>query len=181
MSAVDPNVLERDMLSLSRAEYVAAHRYPFLVLLEEVESTTDERRGFVTVVEGKGEAAATRFRLFAVTRKKNKHFQGKVFVGRTNTNDIVLDDARISKLHAYFDLDADGQAVSVADAGSTNGTRLDGEPLPPRVSTPISFGQVVAFGPFVFSFVSTADVYVQRSRINIRHTLAGVTGEARRA
>jgi FHA domain len=182
VSGIDPKVLEWELGSMSREEYVARHRYPFLLLVEELPCDDTEHWRFATTVEERSEGARTTpLRLFSVTRKKTKHFQGKVFVGRTNTNDIVLRDGRVSKLHAYFELDTAGRVAAIADAGSTNGTRLDGKALEPRVSTPIDLGQIVAFGPFVFSFISAADVHGLRSRLTIRQILAGVKGEARRA
>lgn len=51
---------------------------------------------------------------------------GRLSVGRTNENDIALDDASVSKLHASLLLNTRGEMV-VADTGSTNGTFLNGE------------------------------------------------------
>ena len=47
-------------------------------------------------------------------------------IGRTKENDLVIDDASISKIHAAFVLNSDGQLM-VADTGSTNGTFINGE------------------------------------------------------
>ena len=46
-------------------------------------------------------------------------------VGRTKGNDLWLDDAGVSKLHAALVLNGEGQLV-VADTGSTNGTFVGG-------------------------------------------------------
>jgi pSer/pThr/pTyr-binding forkhead associated (FHA) protein len=46
-------------------------------------------------------------------------------VGRTKENDLWLDDAGVSKLHAALVLGGDGQLM-VADTGSTNGTFING-------------------------------------------------------
>ena len=46
-------------------------------------------------------------------------------VGRTKENDLWLDDAGVSKLHAALALSGDGQLM-VADTGSTNGTFVGG-------------------------------------------------------
>ena len=45
-------------------------------------------------------------------------------VGRGSEAAVVIDDPRISRVHAVISVDAD--SISVADAGSTNGTELDG-------------------------------------------------------
>src|SRR5262245_10376795 len=46
-------------------------------------------------------------------------------VGRTKENDIAIDDASVSKLHAALVLNAEGRLI-VADTGSTNGTFING-------------------------------------------------------
>ena len=47
-----------------------------------------------------------------------------ISLGRGTTNDIILDDARISRRHAQLEYSAQG--VSLVDLGSANGTRLNG-------------------------------------------------------
>ncbi len=47
-------------------------------------------------------------------------------VGRTKENDLWLDDASVSKIHAALVLNSDKQLM-VADTGSTNGTFINGE------------------------------------------------------
>ncbi len=50
---------------------------------------------------------------------------GRVTVGKGPGNDIVLDDARVSRLHASLEKFAEGWCVS--DLGSSNGTFVNGE------------------------------------------------------
>ena len=50
--------------------------------------------------------------------------KSKVFVGRTNVNDIVLADSSISSTH--FELRAEEDGFLLKDLGSTNGTYLAG-------------------------------------------------------
>ncbi|HUF00156.1 MAG TPA: FHA domain-containing protein, partial [Anaerolineales bacterium] len=49
----------------------------------------------------------------------------EIMVGRGQTNDIVLQDSKVSRSHARFDFDAEG-GVTVVDLGSTNGIRVNG-------------------------------------------------------
>jgi hypothetical protein len=55
----------------------------------------------------------------------------RVSVGRAMNSDIVLRDGSVSKLQAWFELREDRQ-FTVADAGSTNRTAVNGEQLAPR-------------------------------------------------
>jgi pSer/pThr/pTyr-binding forkhead associated (FHA) protein len=50
-----------------------------------------------------------------------------VSLGRGITNDIVLDDTRVSRSHAQLEYGAQG--VTLEDLGSSNGTRVNGVPI----------------------------------------------------
>lgn len=73
--------------------------------------------------------------------------QERIGVGRARNQDVVLRHGSVSKYHAWFQVEVDG-TVLVADAGSTNGTKVDGKALAPkqltevRPGTPITFGKV---------------------------------------
>ena len=50
--------------------------------------------------------------------------KANVSLGRANTNDIILNDVRISRSHARLECDA--ASVTLVDMGSSNGTRVNG-------------------------------------------------------
>src|SRR5512134_2519420 len=54
--------------------------------------------------------------------------KSEITIGRGQTNDIVLQDSRVSRSHARFEFDAQGE-VTVVDMGSTNGIRVNGVPV----------------------------------------------------
>ncbi|MFE1955454.1 FHA domain-containing protein [Streptomyces sp. NPDC059524] len=56
---------------------------------------------------------------------------GQIRVGRSADADVPLDDPDVSRLHCAVTLTEDGR-VTVADLGSTNGTRVDGRPVGER-------------------------------------------------
>jgi pSer/pThr/pTyr-binding forkhead associated (FHA) protein len=65
-------------------------------------------------------------------------------IGRNSDNDIVVRDGRASRVHAR--IVADGAGFAIEDAGSTNGTFLDGE----RVSrAPLHAGASIVVGETV--------------------------------
>ncbi|HSL42363.1 MAG TPA: alpha/beta fold hydrolase [Anaerolineales bacterium] len=49
----------------------------------------------------------------------------EITIGRGQTNDIVIQDSRVSRSHARFEFDAAG-GVTIVDLGSTNGIRVNG-------------------------------------------------------
>lgn len=67
-------------------------------------------------------------------------------VGRGSEAAVVIDDPRISRVHAVISVDAD--SISVADAGSTNGTELDGvrvgaDPHPAAIGATVRVGDTL--------------------------------------
>ena len=72
-------------------------------------------------------------------------FRKRISVGRATNQDILLRDASVSKSHAWFEVDETG-TFHVADAGSTNGTKIENDTLEPRSTTPVQPGQLITFG-----------------------------------
>lgn len=72
-------------------------------------------------------------------------FQKRISVGRATNQDIVLRDASVSKSHAWFEVDEAG-TFHVADAGSTNGTKIENHTIEPRITTPVEPGRIITFG-----------------------------------
>ena len=66
-------------------------------------------------------------------------------VGRGTDNDIFLNHASVSKVHAALKMDSQHNLL-VADTGSTNGTHINGVRIPYGEARPIQEGDVVAFG-----------------------------------
>jgi FHA domain len=66
-------------------------------------------------------------------------------VGRASDNDLTLNDASVSKIHAALLMSGEGTLL-VADTGSTNGTYLNGRRISYGESRLIEDGDVVGFG-----------------------------------
>ncbi len=64
-----------------------------------------------------------------------------ITLGRTNNNDLVLPDERVSKFHGYFQ--PNGEGWTFTDAGSTNGTSIDGSPIIPLRPYPLDAGSTL--------------------------------------
>ncbi len=66
-------------------------------------------------------------------------------VGRTKENDLSIDDASVSKIHAAFVLGSERQLM-VADTGSTNGTFINGQRIAYGKAIPLNDGDKLKFG-----------------------------------
>ncbi len=66
-------------------------------------------------------------------------------VGRVSDNDLALNDASVSKIHATLMMNSQGTML-VADTGSTNGTYINGRRISYGEARQIEDGDVVGFG-----------------------------------
>jgi hypothetical protein len=85
-----------------------------------------------------------------------KDFSERISVGRAMNNDIVLRHEGVSKFHAWFVCDED-ENYYAADAGSRNGTTLNGDPID-ESPTHVVGGDVLRFGG-VEALVCSGDVF----------------------
>ena len=68
--------------------------------------------------------------------------KSEIFIGRDIANDIVINDAEVSRKHAQLTLE--GDRYKIEDLNSTNGTYIDGQRLiGPHM---LAIGEVIMFG-----------------------------------
>src|SRR2546425_5193433 len=72
-------------------------------------------------------------------------------VGRASDNDLCLNDASVSKIHAAVVMNAQ-ETLLIADTGSTNGTYINGRRISYGESRQIEDGDVVGFGDIEVRF-----------------------------
>ncbi len=69
-----------------------------------------------------------------------------ILIGRTDSNDVCISDPSISKLHARVTK----TDFALSDAGSTNGTFVNGRKLGPSESIPLKANMLLRFGDRAF-------------------------------
>lgn len=77
-------------------------------------------------------------------RAAERPFPNRVCVGRAGNCDVVLADRSISRLHGWFERTENGMAI--ADAGSKNGTHVNGQKVEEKYLMLLQPGDRVAFG-----------------------------------
>jgi ABC-type multidrug transport system ATPase subunit/pSer/pThr/pTyr-binding forkhead associated (FHA) protein len=94
---------------------------------------------------------------------------GEFVIGRYAEADLYIEGETISRRHARFTVGLD--AVFIQDLGSTNGTQIDGLPLPPRRQSIVHPDQMITIGNHTFQ--------IQPSQVIDRHpaTVLGEFGE----
>jgi len=82
--------------------------------------------------------------------------RGSFYIGRINGNDMIMPDYAISKRHAIIDVE-DG-CYYLRDAGSTNGTKINGSQLGKR-RVMLKDKDVVGFARYEFTFLYPKSLY----------------------
>jgi len=126
-----------EALGVSRKVFVQVHTYPFLLsegTIERPEKPGKTVSYDLMAATGPGTPAPDREKrgtlMLLAVRKVRGTFPNMITLGRTANNDIVVPDVSVSKFHAWFQ--RIGDRIEVGDAGSKNGTAVNGETLPPR-------------------------------------------------
>jgi pSer/pThr/pTyr-binding forkhead associated (FHA) protein len=70
----------------------------------------------------------------------------------------VIRDPSVSKLHGHF-RDVRSDSAVFSDAKSSNGTRVDGNPVEPGVGIEIQRESIITLGRVRLSLLTAADVY----------------------
>lgn len=92
-------------------------------------------------------------RAYYIVKRADGAFQDRVGVGRAPNVDVSIGLPRLSKYHAYFVLPEDPAGdLTIADAGSKNGTWVDGDKVEPKQSVPVTDGCTVRLGPYYLTY-----------------------------
>jgi hypothetical protein len=89
--------------------------------------------------------------VFPVIKTRENAFGRGITVGRTGNNDVVLEDGTVSRFHAWFQREGHGGYL-LTDAGSKNGTFVEGVRLLPRRACAVNDGARVRFGQVEVTF-----------------------------
>lgn len=92
-------------------------------------------------------------RVYFIRKRAGGAFQDRVGVGRAPNVDVSIALPRLSKYHAYFVLPEEpGGEITIADAGSKNGTWVDGKKVEPKEAVTVTDGCTVRLGPYYLTF-----------------------------
>lgn len=155
--------------NLDREAFVAQNPVPFLVRQKELQGI-DPRNEYRSTLKFKVDQETKEVRLepmppsptdtvISIEKSSSNSFASKILVGRTETNDIVVPHITISKHHAFFQADEEANRYSVTDTGSTNGTKLNGQPITAKEARYVTDGDQIAFGDACFTYYTPGGFY----------------------
>lgn len=90
--------------------------------------------------------------VISLRKAPGRPFADTLLIGRAASNDVCLDHATISKLHARIQFSPNGE-LHLSDAGSRNGTTVAGRRLNKGETVLLTQGASVGFGVCRFQFL----------------------------
>jgi hypothetical protein len=168
---VDAAAHYRQLLQLGRDEFLASAapaalvRYRALAPAPHGGTTTvtmdqdypDEHQVDETLPFGKDLPPEVDLEVYPLTKKAGASFADRITIGRTDNNDVLINDSSVSRLHAYIRRDAGGWII--ADGGSKNGSWLRGVQLEPRRETALPSRTVLRLGEVELTFYTAIDLF----------------------
>lgn len=123
-------------------QHAAAQHYSFAggisITLERDESLSE---GVVRIDSGNVKGTVTWTPVLDIAGRRHPLGRGRTVIGRGSEADIPIDDTGASRKHV--ELIWDGTRGQVTDLGSTNGTKLNGQPL---TAAPLAPDSVIEIG-----------------------------------
>jgi len=152
-----------------KERFVADHAHLFLVRLPRVVEEVDEWSDpidFSTQVQHDDEredadadplwTQEIGLIIAPVVKRAGAPFPDRIGVGRARNCDVVVRFPAVSKLHASLQL---GSPMTLTDMRSANGTRVNGENLPPRVARNVAVGDRIELGSVELRLLDAAALF----------------------
>ena len=143
-----------ELQSLGDDAFAQAHPHSILVVTGVVGALAEQvplNRTLVTEPKGISvqQVVGLIGRVFPLVKGKYSS-PGPISLGRTPDNDVTIAESSISARHCFVRVL--GAEISMTDAGSTNGTLVNGVKLPPKKAQKVIEGDVITMGRFTLSF-----------------------------
>lgn len=146
--------LAEKLKKLGEDRFRKMHPHPFLVVINRPPEdrewmdprTAESKLSDISEIEMRSQSGEA----VAVAKSNRNAFKSVITVGRARNNDIVLRAPKISKLHAKFLPDEEGYQLT--DAGSANGTTVNGIQLKKDQTFRLNRGDEVAFWRYTFEY-----------------------------
>lgn len=98
-------------------------------------------------------------RVIEIRKKKSATDSDALSLGRSPLGDIVVSNKLVSRTHAHLELSLSDEACYLVDAGSANGTFLNGEKITPHKKYQLTSTDEISFGPEIKFFYFSAEAF----------------------
>ena len=155
----------REAKELNKEQFLKKYPHPFLVQYTASENKEGKRMSFSTIsVRSLDELLKIEAQdkkeiqdVFPVKKTENNPFSSKIIIGRTATQDIIIDSSSISKFHAYFEI-KEGKYLFY-DKGSTNGSKLNNMELEASMSVMVRNNDIISLASLNYTFYYAETAY----------------------
>jgi len=158
----------REQLKLGLAAFEAAHPHPFLLMRKSGEEQGAPMARQATVWAPMAPLPIppppsewADVLLFEVRARPGSFFPKLVSIGRGEQCDVSIPDGRISRLHASIECVPASREYWLLDAGSRNGTKLNGRNVAKGERVKLAFGDTIKLGELWLEFVSATMVFAR--------------------
>lgn len=111
--------------AFSLSEEAFSARYPYSFLVSEVAEAQAGEASYQTMASSRQRTGdAAQWKAYPVVKSSRNKFTNMITIGRTQNNDIIMEDPSVSKFHAFLQ-GGEGE-WKLCDAGSRFGTFVDG-------------------------------------------------------
>jgi FHA domain len=146
--------------SLRREHFLSQYPHPFLVhATGELQAIDPEKRDDLTsdrlVLERPREALHESMKVAPVVPRDVDN--DRVTIGVATTCDVLLDDASVSKRHAWFE--EVGGLWQISDADSSAGTQVNNDPIEPGTPRVLVSGDRITLGYVEMMFLAPDGFY----------------------
>ena len=146
---------KREIAGLTVEQFVQQYAYPFLLVggisdnerMYEEFGTSDDMPITIQMPQLVTQWILKEKSIFPIKKKGRGSAFSFVSVGRSRTNDIVLNVGAISKLHVV--VQKVGAAFTLMDSGSRNGTFVNGIPLDANKPVLLNDGDLISFASVI--------------------------------
>jgi hypothetical protein len=154
-------VRPEDLVPLrSRDAFAAAFPHFFAVRLTSAQAPTGPGAMFKTQLVGAIAASAKAegwSHVYPLLKTANNPYAGRISIGRTKTNDIVIEHPAVSKLHCILQ-EKDG-TLTVLDPGSRNGVKVNGVAVAQSATAPVKSGDLLGLGALGLLILNAAELH----------------------
>jgi hypothetical protein len=117
------------------------------VIIQFITNVVDDEHAFKKIKQGAGQLEALKARVIEIRKRKSFRGPGKITIGRSPENDIVLYNKNVSKSHACLYLTSSREYCYLVDVGSVNGTFLNTSKVASHIEYQLADGDEISFGP----------------------------------
>ena len=157
----------RGAAGLSASQFLKRHNHPVLLWSQSLDWTEKINFQFETAIIEPGneqsfglpaqtESQIAETLVIEIRKQVSTTPAHMICVGRAPNNDIVLLDHTISKFHAYFTKAEAEDSLAIADADSTNGTKLNEQLLIAHQKKSLTNRDLIHLGPSIQMMYLTA-------------------------